>query len=184
MNHPIRIKQLTDLPPGYADEWGHNGYISGHQYEVKKTITGSTVSFRLEATALTTPYSKHWQVSTDDLVHYQQLVAAGHCFGAYDGSTLIGIALAEARSWNNTLYIENILVSEAYRSQAIGAMLIQYLAAHRTDKQFRHLELETQNTNWPAISFYTKQGFSITGFNLSVYGEDIPKEEWAIYMIL
>src|SRR5207302_341896 len=80
------------------------------------------------------------------------------------------------------LWIENIQVSEKFRGKSIGSLLINKLIEYAKHKKYRHIELETQNTNVPAIHFYIKQGFGITGFNLTLYNYEDNKEV-AIYMV-
>jgi ribosomal protein S18 acetylase RimI-like enzyme len=72
------------------------------------------------------------------------------------------------------------LVSEKYRQKGIGKLLIEKVIAHAQHKNFRLIELETQNTNVPAIKFYQNQGFKITGLNMKLYNEE--KNEMALYM--
>ncbi|WP_228372450.1 GNAT family N-acetyltransferase [Chryseobacterium daeguense] len=83
------------------------------------------------------------------------------------------------REWNNSLFIENILVNENFRGQNIGKLLIKNVNRKARKLQCRIVELETQNTNYPAIQFYLKAGFKITGINTKLYNDST---ETALFM--
>jgi len=72
-----------------------------------------------------------------------------------------------------------MLISEKYRRQNIGRLLIKSVNREARDLQCRIVELETQNTNYPAIQFYRKAGFLITGINTKLYNHS---SETALYM--
>jgi len=57
---------------------------------------------------------------------------------------------------------------------------IEALISHARAKQLCLIELETRNTNAPAIAFYRQQGFAITGLNIKLYNQE--NGEIAIFM--
>jgi ribosomal protein S18 acetylase RimI-like enzyme len=120
-------------------------------------------------------------VGSRDINHFNEIIAAGYSYGAMDKGKLIGFILAVNRNWNNTMYIENLFVSEFHRGRGVGHKLIDQIKLVAKASGFRLIELETQNTNVPAIEFYLRQGFELTGINLKLYGEDI-ENEVALYL--
>ena len=161
---------------------GHNGYVSNKFYEVNISDNHATASFVLRLKNLEVLLKKNWITTDQDIEYYNQIIAEGHSFGAFKKEELVGIIICNERKWNNTLYIENILVSELQRGKGIGGLLIKKIIRHSLYKNNRLIELETQNTNMPAIQFYKKQGFKITGLNLTLYNTKGNIEEVAIYM--
>ncbi len=71
------------------------------------------------------------------------------------------------------------MVSEAFRGQNIGRLLIKSINREARELQCRIVETETRNTNYPAIQFYRKAGFAITGINTKLYNNST---ETALFM--
>ncbi|MBZ4192591.1 GNAT family N-acetyltransferase [Niabella beijingensis] len=175
----IRIAPLTTIEGNPTEQFGHNGYTTTEIYTVTGTYTPDITGFELKKNFR--KYTKTWNTTHEDISVYNSILQQGHSFAAYEANELIGWILCEHRQWNNTLYIENLLVSEKYRGRQIGKKLLAAAIDHSRMHHFRLLELETQNTNLPAIRFYRKQGFEITGFRLKLYnGAD--QDEVALYM--
>lgn len=124
-------------------------------------------------------YVKDFETTSNDIDTYNDLMIEGNSFGAYTNE-LVGFAICEEHDWNNSLYISNFIVSQKERRKGIGKHLLEKIIEHAKNKKIRLIELETQNTNVPAIKFYQKQGFKITGLKSNLYdNEGIEK---AIYM--
>lgn len=122
---------------------------------------------------------KDFETTSNDIDTYNDLMIEGNSFGAYTNE-LVGFAICEEHDWNNSLYISNFIVSQKERRKGIGKHLLEKIIEHAKNKKIRLIELETQNTNVPAIKFYQKQGFKITGLKSNLYdNEGIEK---AIYM--
>ncbi|WP_300569568.1 GNAT family N-acetyltransferase [Flavobacterium sp.] len=176
----IKIEIIKTLTENEFSTWGHNGYESYQIFTINVINQQESISFSLSLKSLEEPYLKHWEIKSADIDTFNEIIKAGHSFGAYEDDRLIGIVICEERTWNNSLHIESILVSEKYRQKGIGKLLIEKVIVHAEHKNFRLIELETQNTNVPAIKFYQNQGFKITGINMKLYNEE--KNEMALYM--
>ena len=74
-------------------------------------------------------------------------------------------------TWNNRMRISNLWVAEDCRRQGIGAALMARAEAEARRAGARALVLETQSCNHPAISFYRRQGFALTGLDLTAYSQ-------------
>ncbi|WP_315820049.1 GNAT family N-acetyltransferase [Paraflavitalea speifideaquila] len=175
----ISITSLSTFTIEQRASFGHNGYTSPQVYRVRKTTNANGFQWQVQLEDLATPFLKNWKDYPADFAEYATLLEEGHSFGAYDNDRLIGVVICTARSWNNTLYIENIHVSQFYRQQGVGGLLLNRVLQHASLQGFRHVELETQNTNVPAIAFYQRYGFDITGFNYHLYDG---LDEFAFYM--
>lgn len=104
-------------------------------------------------------------------------------FGAFYNGGMAGFIELSHEQWNNRLRISNILVEETYRNKGIGKQLMAKAELVAKQRQARALILETQSCNYPAISFYKANGYSIVGFDLCAYtNNDIEKCEVRIEM--
>lgn len=179
----LSITHLTELTFENFIIPGHYGYVSNGIYKVKKFSDSESISFNFKSEKTDVPYVKTWKLTDENINHFRKIIAEGFSFGAYDDNELAGFILCEERKWNNTLYIENLIVSESHRRKGTGKLLIKKVIEISLQKNFRHIELETQNTNVPAIEFYKKQGFVITGMNMTLYDPLENKDEVALFMV-
>ncbi|SIQ80586.1 MULTISPECIES: GNAT family N-acetyltransferase [unclassified Chryseobacterium] len=175
----MEIRRLQKLTFDPTLTWGHNGYTTNIRYVVSSIEVGSSFEFILKEKAL--PYNKIWETTSEDLEELNTIIEQGNSFGAYVDGEIAGWIICEQRIWNNSFYIENILINEKYRRQGIGIMLIKSAIKEARKLNSRVIELETQNTNYPAIQFYRRMGFNITGLNTRLYEN---AEEIALFMTL
>ncbi|MGG5208491.1 GNAT family N-acetyltransferase [Chryseobacterium sp. MIQD13] len=175
----MEIKKLEKLTENPSLNWGANGYTTDKILAISAVEFSGSFEFVLKEKAI--PYTKTWKTSSEDIEDLNGIIQKGHSFGVFEGDKLFGWIICEHRTWNNSFYIENILVSENLRRQGAGAQLIKNAVREARNLSCRIIELETQNTNYPAIQFYRRLGFSITGLNTRLY-ENI--EETAIFMTL
>lgn len=173
----MQIRKLEKLTYNPTLNWGLNGYETDKILVISAIEIGSSFEFNLREKKQS--FRKVWETNSDDIVELNGMIAQGHSFGAFDNDELIGWIICDFREWNNSLFIENMLISEKYRRQNIGRLLIKSVNREARDLQCRIVELETQNTNYPAIQFYRKAGFLITGINTKLYGQST---ETALYM--
>ena len=161
------------------------GYSSSRKYQVSKNETPAKIIFRLELVTLPEPHTRKFgeDLTADDLVRYREFLTEGFCYGAYAGDELAGVAIAEVRTWNLTLWIWELHVAASWQRQGIGLKLVDTLARDAQAAGLRTLQVETQNTNVPAIEFYRRAGFEMEGIDLSYYTNyDVSDYEVAIFM--
>lgn len=72
-------------------------------------------------------------------------------------------------------YISNVAVSPEYRMLGIGDALIEHLCAVCDKLKLAFVTLEVRESNLPAVSLYSKHGFSPVGRRKNYY--DLPKED-------
>lgn len=178
----IDIRKLNGMTFEEYKSLGHDGYVTDTVYQIITNDNNGETSFTLKYIELKEPFVKTYPVNTDSILNYNELISEGLSLGAYDNNTLAGVLIACKREWNNSIWIEFIEVAEEYRNKKIGTHLLTKLCNNLKDSGFRIIELETQNTNMPAINFYRKNGFEITGLNLTLYNNPDNKFESAIYM--
>jgi prolyl-tRNA editing enzyme YbaK/EbsC (Cys-tRNA(Pro) deacylase)/GNAT superfamily N-acetyltransferase len=178
----IDIRTLTELRPEDLRRL-NMGYSSRSKYIVEKTEAPQRTTISLELRDLGHPYIKRWATEEEDIARGQRLVSHGLSLGAYDGEEMVGIALAEPRPWNRSLWVWEFHIAETHQRMGIGRRLMGELIEKTRSAGLRVLVCETQNTNVPAISFYRAMGFEIDGIDLSYYtNEDMVQGEIAIFM--
>lgn len=173
----MEIKKLEKLTSNPTLNWGFNGYETDKIFSVSTIGIGNSFEFNIREKNQF--YKKVWETSSEDINGLNQIIEQGNSFGAFENNDLIGWAICDFRKWNNSLFIENILVHEEFRGQNIGKLFIKNINRKARELQCRMVELEVQNTNYPAIKFYQKVGFSISGINTKLYNNST---ETALFM--
>ncbi|WP_454190949.1 GNAT family N-acetyltransferase [Paenibacillus sp. Marseille-Q7038] len=183
---PIEVVQIKPINKYTVEEQkklGEFGYVTDSKYRVSKIETEAKTVIEIELVELENKLYKTYINSEEDYERYSKLASMGYSLGAYIGSGLVGVVIAEEMQWNNTLLIWHFQVAEDYRRKSIGKQLINELTSLAKANRIRAINLETQNTNVDAISFYRKCGFEIEGVDLSYYtNNDALDGEVAIFM--
>lgn len=173
----MEIRKLEKLLYNPTLNWGLNGYETDKIFVISAIEIGNSFEFNLREKDQ--HYRKVWETNSNDIDELNAIIEQGHSFGAFENDELIGWVICDFRAWNNSLFIENMLISEKYRGQDIGRLLIKSVNREARALQCRIVELETQNTNYPAIKFYQKAGFLFTGIHTKLYNDS---SETALYM--
>lgn len=71
-------------------------------------------------------------------------------------------------------YIFNVAVRESYRNKGVATSLINELVTYGKKNNFNFITLEVRESNFPAISLYSKFGFIKAGERKDYYSN--PKE--------
>lgn len=178
------IRPLTSLT---LDELHRvaSGYVSQQRYAVSHFETENAVTFTLLLTQLEQPYVKRYSFNEDTIQAYRALLGNGFCFGLYENESLIGLAISEVHTWNNSLQIHDFHIAEEYRGRRLGRQLMEQVVSAARHAGLRMVVCETQNKNVPAIKFYKRLGFSLEGIDLTHYrNTDYPDGEIAVFMKL
>ncbi|MBC7473762.1 MAG: GNAT family N-acetyltransferase [Candidatus Sericytochromatia bacterium] len=180
----IIFKQIIEFSDLEQKQVGNFGYKSDYKYQVNKKESLELIEFSLKLVKLEKPYKKDNLINTEESKQYKNILPLGYSVAAYDKDDIVGIVIAKPLTWNNTLSIIQIQVNETYRNENIGYKLIDEVITLATKNNFRAVVAETQNTNFPAISFYRKCGFEIDGIDLSLYKDNnsTAVNEIAIFM--
>ncbi len=180
----IIFKQINEFSDLEQKQIGSFDYQSDYKYQVNKKESLQLIEFSLKLVKLEKPYKKNNLISTEESEHYKNILPLGYSVAAYDEDNIVGVVIAKPLVWNNTLSIIQIQVNKDYRNKNIGYKLIDEVITLATKNNFRLVVAETQNTNFPAISFYRKCGFEIDGIDLSLYKDDSfnSEKEIAVFM--
>lgn len=178
----IEIKKLEQFTFEQLYLFGEQSYSSDTKYDVVREIKNDGISFLLKPVKLENAFVKNWDNSLSVYENYLKLIVEGNSFGAYEENDLVGFLITDKRSWNNSLWIEMIQVKEDHRNKGTGTLLLNAAEELAKQNKIRLIELETQNTNVPAINFYRKCEYEISGLNINLYDPSEIKDEIAIYM--
>jgi ribosomal protein S18 acetylase RimI-like enzyme len=87
------------------------------------------------------------------------------------------------QKFNNRARIWDIYIDKSFQNQGMGTKLIQFAEDLARKWNCRNIVLEVQSSNYNAIKFYEKNGFSISGFDLNFYSNtDVEKHEVRLEM--
>lgn len=167
---------LTLRPPHPFDPTAFTalagGYTTAEVYRVDHHDGAAGATLALRLTPLAAPRRYTFPYSAEELAHYAALADGGFTLGVYDGAAWVGVAVAERRDWNGTLWVHEFHVAPGYQRRGIGRGLMDELAGRAVAAGLRAVALETQNTNVPAIRFYRAAGFAIEGVDVGYYTND------------
>ena len=165
----LTIRMLGKLESDSLESFGFNGFKTDTILKIERQVDGDHITIDLTPEKLEQNYEKVWQSTEGSLQFFNDIIKLGLSFGAYQDQTLVGIIICNEIKWNNSLWIENIRVSSDHRGSGIGKALMDHVIIFASQKQYRLIGLETQNTNYPAIKFYQKNHFVIDGVDFSHY---------------
>jgi ribosomal protein S18 acetylase RimI-like enzyme len=93
---------------------------------------------------------------------------------AVDETCLLGYAEAWLDVWNRRLRLEHLYVEMARRGEGVGRALLDEVRRRAPGLGARGIWLETQNVNPGAVRFYLAQGFTLCGWDESLYDPNGP----------
>jgi ribosomal protein S18 acetylase RimI-like enzyme len=171
----IGIRELKRIAPGYT---------SDAKYVVLHRDSQNHALIDLHLISLETPYTKKYDHHNNNTIkRYLKILKEGYSFGAYDGDLLVGLLIAEPRSWNQSLWVWEFHSAESHRHRGIGKKLMDAVMEKARKAGFRIIVCETQNTNADAIQIYRHLGFRVEGMDISYYSnDDYPDGEIAVFM--
>ena len=155
-------------------------------YRVNYSDSDEQTTFSLQLVSINPPrVGKYHHFDAAELERYAGMLKNGYAFGAYEGDILQGFIIAEAREWNDSVWVWEFHVAGLQRGKGIGRGLMERIIAKAKSDGLRMIFCETQNTNVSAIKAYRKLGFRMEGIDISYYtNNDFPDGEMAVFMKL
>lgn len=95
---------------------------------------------------------------------------------------ILGFIATEYASWNRRMTIWHCYVDRAHRQHGIGRALMELAIAHGRKLGATTAWLETSNLNGTGIAAYRQMGFSICGFDLTLYRGTPSDGQFAIFL--
>lgn len=98
-------------------------------------------------------------------------------FAAFTKGEEVGLVLM-GQLWEGSYRIWDLYVWPKHKRQGVGRTLMAKVEEVARAETSRRIILETQSSNYPAISFYLSCGFQLCGFDTACYtNEDIKRKE-------
>jgi ribosomal protein S18 acetylase RimI-like enzyme len=166
MDEKIEIRPLESLKRDDIERL-NVGYTSPAKFIVYKDETIQRTVISLDLIQLAQPYIKRWVTDNKEYAQLARAVQEGFSLGAYDDGQMVGIAIAEPRRWNHSMWVWEFHVAEEHRRKGIGRRLMEALVQRAEEADMRVLVCETQNTNVPAILFYRSTGYEIDAIEMT-----------------
>lgn len=95
---------------------------------------------------------------------------------------VIGFVAAHVEPWNMSLVVDHLYVAPAHRRQGLGRRLLEAVYADSRASSAVTVRVETSSRNAPGIAAWQALGFSITGFDTSLYRGTSAAGELAIFL--
>lgn len=170
------MKWIEEMKYSWLSKKEYEGYQLNFTYHTDRYyhVNTSEMGMVLEEQEFPKPVEKHF---TDSL--FSQWLEDPVALGAFEGEMLAGVVEGSVEQWHNMFRISNILVRESYRGKGIGRELMARMLEYAKQiPNCRGVILETQSCNYPAISFYRRQGFRLNRIDLREYSnEDVQRKE-------
>jgi ribosomal protein S18 acetylase RimI-like enzyme len=186
MQHAIRCRELR-IDEVRAAPPIPSGYTATSSYRLQRTARDEGPTWSLLEVPRAGPFRKEYDDGTFDtwMESYAEAcqIDAFRFVGAFAGHELVGLATWLHYAWNRSLWLADIRVREAVRRSGAGSALVDWLKGETGRSRARGIRVETQTTNVPAIRFYRKHGFEISGFDDHLYeNADYERQEIALFL--
>jgi GNAT superfamily N-acetyltransferase len=96
---------------------------------------------------------------------------------AQRGDRVLGYVNAREESPQETAWVADLVVDRPYRGEGIGAALLRAARQWALERNLRHLIVEVQTKNDPAIGFLLARGLVFCGYNDLYY----PSQDIAVF---
>ena len=159
----IRSANLGDLNACFAID---DSFETEYVWQMEERNGAGDIAIGFHLAHLPRAMKVGSSISRDELTYNFQ--HGGALFVADDGKVCGFVDVTESE-WNQAAYIHNLAVGPAYRRKGVGTRLMRAALEWARQKGLRAAMLDTSTKNYPAISFYQKQGFSFCGFNDQLY---------------
>ena len=84
-----------------------------------------------------------------------------------DGKIISAVAIR--KSFDDTIFMENVFVAAKYRKHGFASCLIKYLCRKYSMEGIKKCELTIHGDNQPAVMLYLNNGFEITGTSILMH---------------
>jgi ribosomal protein S18 acetylase RimI-like enzyme len=101
---------------------------------------------------------------------------------AVSDQALCGFIATEYQPWNRRLAIRHFYVDSKFRKRGIGRRLMQEAVKHGLREGAVTVWVETSNVNSPGVLAYQQLGFSLCGFDLTLYRGTLNADEFALFL--
>jgi GNAT superfamily N-acetyltransferase len=140
-------------------------------------------SFELVETPVDPPIYKNFHEYENTLEDIEAKLRGGEGgYVALANGEIAGGILLNVEEWRSVTRIQDLIVGRQFRRYGIGSLLLSCATDWARNRGCWAIVLETQNTNYPAIQFYLRNGLKIWSINRSFYPPGPLSHEVAIFM--
>lgn len=169
---PDDIAALSEIDTSFQSDQTYVLRRGGWSFELVEERASPPVMKRYPFDPSDPAETRHWDIS----------LVAELASNAFRPSSVVGFVAAELSTWNRRVAIHHLYVSPNHRRRGIGGRLLDFVEKFAISNGARGLWLETQNVNYPAIQFYLRHGFTLSGFDQSLYDpNDVDPGEIALF---
>jgi GNAT superfamily N-acetyltransferase len=189
----VRAVHVNDAPALYELDYNfetdriYTLHVQNHLIgEHSDTIPGEGVAFAFELveTPVDPPIYKNFREyeNTLPVVEAKLRTVQGGYVALVDGAITGGILL-NVEEERSVVRIQDLIVDRQSRRYGVGSLLLSCAADWARKRGCWAIILETQNTNYPAIQFYLRNGLEIWSINQHFYPPPGPQgHEIALFM--
>ena len=167
----VSIREFASARDAQAVRGIDSSYSSDFVFDV--TIEGESVHLRPVHAATT--LHKRFTIDLEQGV-------CEHCFVAVEGGIVCGFIAMGFESWHRRLAIWHFYVDLHHRRRGIGRRLMTHALSVGCRLGAVTAWVETSNHNYPGIIAYHRLGFSLSGFDSTLYVGTPSAGEFGIFM--
>ena len=142
--------------------------VSDRVYAVRRT----TMAVSLIEKVCSPPLTERYEMALTK----KAVATAAFTVVAHENTALAGFAAVRQLTGNRRAVITDFFVAPRFRRRGLGTKMMKQLCRHVAATNARVLWVETQNINFPAITFYRSLGFEICGFDTTLYDAPLAAE--------
>ncbi len=176
---------LYDLDYNFETDRIYTLRVQDRLHDEQGDDVGEQVAFAFELveTLVDFPLYKNFREYENALadVEARLKTVEGGYVALADGQIAGGILL-NVEEWRLVARVQDIIVGRQFRRYGVGSLLLSCAADWARKRNCWALVLETQNTNYPAIQFYLRNGMEIWSINQHYYPPGSLSHEIAIFM--
>jgi ribosomal protein S18 acetylase RimI-like enzyme len=101
---------------------------------------------------------------------------------AVENKSVVGFIATALHEWNRRLIIWHFYVERSCRKRGFGRLLLEHATDSGVDAGAITAWAETSNLNYPGVQPYRRLGFTIVGFDLTLYRGTPSRDEFAVFL--
>ena len=160
----IRLADLRDLKSCVEID---DSYETEFVWQMDEQARPGQVALTFRVVRLPRPMRVTLTIVPDDVINNFQ--SGGTLLVAEEMGKICGFVDVRIQAWNQSAWINNLVVAPAYRRKGIGTLLLRAAMDWGRSQNLRVVMLDTSTKDYPAICLYQKNGFTFCGFNDQLY---------------
>jgi GNAT superfamily N-acetyltransferase len=163
-----------------------SGYSTDAAYRLVRSVLGTGIHWELRRETIPPVQKSYDSGNPSEWLnpYFEEMPATRVRFiGFRSHRDIVALVTYSEMRWNDTIWLMDIRVREGMRRSGHGSALMDALKGRAHSLRTRGIFVETQIANVPAIDFYQKHGFRVSGFNDHLYeNDDLDRQDVALYL--